>query len=332
MKRALQLAEAGEGRVAPNPMVGAVIVADGKIIGEGYHARYGRPHAEVNAVNSVRETDRHLLKEATVYVTLEPCAHFGKTPPCADLLIREKVKRVVVASPDPNPLVSGKGVERMREAGIEVEEGVLRDEADFLNRRFLKAHREGRPWILLKWAQSADGFMAAFADSCGVEPNSSKEKEGVIFRESEEGCEVGYRETCPVKFSNEVSSVWMHRERTRNQAIMVGSNTLRIDEPRLDARLWGGGSPIKVKADSAKDLKTFLMDLRKEGIVSLMVEGGPTLLNSFIKENLFDEIRLEISPKKIEEGLKAPVLPSGLSLMKKEKCGENLILILSPEF
>lgn len=217
MHRALQLASGGEGRTAPNPMVGAVIVAEGRIIGEGFHHTYGGPHAEVNAVNSVSEADRHLLQKATIYVTLEPCSHYGKTPPCAKLIIDSHIPKVVVGAPDPNPLVAGRGIRMLREAGTEVTEGVLLEECLEINRRFMTAQTHGRPWILLKWAQSADGFMAAF-NECG--------------------------DSVPVKLSNPLSSVWMHRERAMVRAIMVGSNTLSIDNPRLDVRLWAGKIPL----------------------------------------------------------------------------------------
>ena len=153
MKRALQLASGGEGRVAPNPMVGAVIVADGRIIGEGFHRTFGGPHAEVNAIRSVKEADRHLLKESTIYVTLEPCSHYGKTPPCAKLIVDTGIPHVVVGAPDPNPLVAGRGIRMLREAGIDVKENVLLEECLEINRRFMTAQTEKRPWILLKWAQ-----------------------------------------------------------------------------------------------------------------------------------------------------------------------------------
>ncbi len=278
MKRALQLARLGEGLVSPNPMVGAVIVAeDGRIIGEGYHHRYGGPHAEVCAVNSVKDTDRHLLKDSTIYVTLEPCSHYGKTPPCSKLIIDTGIPRVVVGSADPFPEVSGRGIKMLRDSGVEVVENVLREECDALNVRFLTAHRLGRPWIQLKWAQSADGFMAAI------------DKDGRPY---------------PVQFSTPVSSVWMHRRRSMVDAIMVGKNTLEIDKPRLDCRHWPGHAPRRV--EPRHDLENQMHELYKEGVTSLMVEGGPTLLQSFIDLGLYDDVRIEIAEKKLGAGLKAP--------------------------
>ncbi|MDE6637082.1 MAG: bifunctional diaminohydroxyphosphoribosylaminopyrimidine deaminase/5-amino-6-(5-phosphoribosylamino)uracil reductase RibD [Muribaculaceae bacterium] len=280
MKRALQLARLGEGLVSPNPMVGAVIVAaNGKIIGEGYHHRYGGPHAEVNAVNSVKDSDRHLLSDSTIYVTLEPCSHYGKTPPCAKLIIDTGIPRVAVGSADPFKEVSGRGIRMLRDAGVEVVEDVMREECDALNVRFLTAHRLGRPWIQLKWAQSADGFMAGI------------DKDGNPF---------------PVKFSTPVSSVRMHRRRSMVDAIMVGKNTLDIDKPRLDCRYWPGRAPRRV--EPRHDLEAQMRELYKEGVTSLMVEGGPTLLQSFIDIGLYDDVKIETSEKKLGAGLPAPTL------------------------
>lgn len=280
MHRALQLARLGEGLVAPNPMVGAVIAAsDGRIIGEGYHHCYGGPHAEVCAVDSVREKDRHLLNDSTIYVTLEPCSHYGKTPPCAKLIIDTGIPRVVVGSADPFPEVSGRGIKMLREAGIEVVENVMRDECDALNIRFLTAHRLKRPWIQLKWAQSADGFMAGIDE---------------------------YGKPYPVQFSTPVSSVWMHRRRSMVEAIMVGKNTLEIDNPRLDCRHWPGNAPRRV--NPRHDLEEQMRELYKEGVTSLMVEGGPTLLQSFIGLGLYDDIKIETAEKKLGAGLPAPKL------------------------
>lgn len=278
MRRALQLARLGEGLVSPNPMVGAVIVSiDGLIIGEGYHHRYGGPHAEVCAIKSVSEEDRHLLKDSTIYVTLEPCSHYGKTPPCAKLIIDTGIPRVVIGSADPFPEVSGRGIRMLREAGVEVTEDILRTECDALNVRFLTAHRLRRPWIQLKWAQSADGFMA------GID---------------EKGKPI------PVKFSTPVTSVWMHRRRSMVDAIMIGKNTLETDRPRLDCRYWPGKAPRRV--EPRHDLEKQMRELYKEGITSLMVEGGPTLLQSFIDLGLYDDVRIETAQKKIGKGLPSP--------------------------
>lgn len=298
MRRALQLARGGEGRVAPNPMVGAVVVANGRIIGEGFHRTYGGPHAEVNAIASVLPEDRELLSEATIYVTLEPCSYYGKTPPCAKLIIDTGIPHVVVGAPDPNPLVAGRGVRMMREAGIRVDEDVLKDECIALNKRFMTAHTSGRPWIQLKWAESADRRMA------GVD---------------EEGRPV------PVRLSSPLSSVWMHRERANVEAIMVGANTRRIDNPRLDVRYWGGRNPRVVDCSGEVDCRRLVEDLRKEGVTSLMVEGGAKLLNSFIREGLYDEVRVETSPVVLGEGLRAPAIPEDVHFEKTERCRGNII-------
>lgn len=300
MRRALQLARGGEGRTAPNPMVGAVVVADGRIIGEGFHRTYGGPHAEVNAIASVKEADRHLLKDATIYVTLEPCSHYGKTPPCSKLIIETGIPRVVVGAPDPNPLVAGRGIRMLREAGVEVTENVLLKECLEINDRFMTAQLNPRPWIQLKWAQSADGFMAAI-DSEG-NPK-------------------------PVKFSNALSSVWMHRERARSQAIMVGAHTRLIDRPRLDVRLWAGNNPVKIECGHHENLAELMEKVRSQGINSIMIEGGPTLLNSFIKEGLYDEIRIETAPVALGSGLPAPTLPDRLKMAGREMCRKNLITV-----
>lgn len=298
MRRALQLARNGHGRVSPNPMVGAVIVHGSRIIGEGFHAFYGGPHAEVNAINSVKPQDRDLLKDSIIYVTLEPCAHYGKTPPCANLIVNTGIRRVVVGSTDPNPLVAGKGIKILEDAGIEVEAGLLESECKELNKKFMKAHSSELPWITLKWAQSSDGFLATI---------------------NQEG------ECCPYQFSSSLSSVWMHRERARYDAIMVGSNTERIDSPRLNVRLWGGNSPKKYVAHEIDDLEEFLKKLRKEGITSILVEGGAKLLDNFIKDSLFDEIRIETSPCILKNGLKAPELPQNILVAKTELCRQNKI-------
>lgn len=300
MRRALQLARNGEGRVSPNPMVGAVIVWKDKIIGEGYHANFGEGHAEVNAIRSVKEEDRKLLKESTIYVTLEPCAHYGKTPPCALLIADTGIPKVVIGSLDPNPLVAGKGVKILEEAGIEVTSGVLENECKDLNRKFMKAQVEDRPYIILKWAQSADGFLASIDDNGN---------------------------SCGVKFSTPLSSLWMHRERASSDAIMVGGNTDRLEHPRLDTRLWGGKSPKRYVAHYDNDLATEIKELRKEGITSLMVEGGAKLLEWFICQGFYDELRIETSPTQIGNGLKAPCLPKDVYLVDTQFCEGNIIQV-----
>lgn len=306
MRRALQLAHCGEGEASPNPMVGAVIVAGGRIIGEGFHRRCGEPHAEVNAVGSV--ADRSLLPQSTLYVTLEPCSHYGKTPPCAKLVIDSHIPRVVVATRDPFERVSGRGIAMMRDAGIDVVEGVLADECRKLNGRFMTAHTLHRPFITLKWAQSSDGFI-------GIRDRNGNPHPAVI--------------------SNPLSSVFAHRERVRHDAIMVGTNTVISDNPRLDARLWAGKSPIPVTIDRHGSipkesalmhnrntlvygditLVDILSDLyTSHSVTSLLVEGGAKLLGSFIAADLWDEIRRETSSSPLGDGIAAPELPASAQL------------------
>lgn len=296
MRRALQLAANGAGYVSPNPMVGAVIVAaDGRIIGQGWHRKYGGPHAEVQAFRSVRPDDERLLPEATIYVTLEPCSHYGKTPPCAKLIVDKGVRRVVVGCGDPNPKVSGRGIEMIRRAGIEVTENVLRDECVALNKRFMTAHTLHRPWIQLKWAEDAHGNMAR--------RNPDYTPGGDL------------PEYLPLPISSPVGMVLMHGQRAMVDAIMVGTNTLLSDNPSLTTRLWPGHSPRPVifrssrLPDSLKilDRNPIILDpavpleqnmhllFSEHGITSLMVEGGRTLLDSFIKKGLYDEMRIESS-------------------------------------
>ncbi|MDE7180148.1 MAG: bifunctional diaminohydroxyphosphoribosylaminopyrimidine deaminase/5-amino-6-(5-phosphoribosylamino)uracil reductase RibD [Muribaculaceae bacterium] len=293
MRRALYLARLGAGHVSPNPMVGALIAGpDGRIIGEGFHRRFGEGHAEVNAMASVKEEDLHLIQASTIYVTLEPCSHYGKTPPCAEMLCRQRVRRCVIGTGDPNPKVSGRGVRMMREAGIEVTEDVLRDECRALNKRFFTAQTKKRPWILLKWAEDDHGRMCM--------PDGTS-----------------------LAISTPSTKALMHSERALCDAILVGTDTLLNDNPTLTTRLWPGRSPRPVVFDSPRlsdpavrsRLKVFsrepiILDpvlpleenmkilFKDYGITSLMVEGGRRLLDSFIRENLYDEMRVERVQKK----------------------------------
>lgn len=312
MRYALQLASRGGGAVSPNPMVGAVIVAPGRgIIGRGWHRRFGEAHAEVNAVNSVKPQDMHLLPESTIYVTLEPCSHYGKTPPCSLLLIEKRFKRVVVGMPDPFVEVSGRGIAMLRNAGIEVDTGILEQECRLLNRRFVTAHTLHRPHIMLKWAQSADRFIAA--------PDSR-----------------------PVGFSNPLSLLEMHRLRSLSDAILVGTGTIISDNPELSVRQMPGNSPRPVIFDSARIPKNskilsrnpILLDphiplaenmnrlYSEHKITSLMVEGGAETLRRFMDASLFDEIRIETAPLLLHQGIAAPAIPSplpeGTELVKSE--------------
>lgn len=276
MQRALELARNGLGYTSPNPMVGAVIVSnDDHVIGEGWHRRYGEAHAEVNAVNSVNDVDRPLLKSSTIYVTLEPCAHYGKTPPCAKLLVEEHFKRVVVGATDPFSKVNGRGLSILREGGCQVDTGVLVEEARSLNARFFTAHTHHRPFVTLKWAQSTDGYM----------DHKRNLTEGAM------------------RFSDYTGQVLVHRLRANHDAIAVGAGTVLADRPRLDVRLWHGTNPRRVVVDrhglaglATADFSNMLQILYNDGITSIMVEGGAKLLRSIINDGLWDLARVEVSP------------------------------------
>lgn len=314
MLRAIELAELGRGAVSPNPMVGCVLVHEDRIIGEGYHQNYGEAHAEVNAIHSVKNPE--LLSEATAYVTLEPCAHFGKTPPCANLLVEKGIKSVVIATIDSNPQVGGKGVEILKNAGIEVTIGVLEKEARSQNRRFFTQINLKRPYVILKWAQTRDGFVAR-------DDYSSK------------------------WISNTGSRQLVHRWRAEEDAILVGKNTAHFDNPTLNVRDWSGKDPLRLVIDSRLELsqdlnlfdgtiptlcynvlksekteqlewvklpinfavKDILEDLYQRGIQSLIVEGGAFLLNKFIDSELWDEARVFTGQSEFGQGIAAPVLP-----------------------
>jgi diaminohydroxyphosphoribosylaminopyrimidine deaminase/5-amino-6-(5-phosphoribosylamino)uracil reductase len=319
MLRCLQLALLGGGYTAPNPMVGAVLVCDNVIIGEGYHRRYGEPHAEPNAINSV--VDKDLLKLSTLYVNLEPCSHYGKTPPCANLIVSSEIPRVVIGTLDPNPRVAGRGVEILRNAGVEVTVGVLENECRELNKRFFIFQEEQRPYVLLKWAQTSDGF-------------------------------IDYKRTdmseVPLIISNSITKQLTHKMRSENQAILVGANTVLLDNPSLTVRNWSGKSPIRIAIDrqgripenfnikdgsistliftekpypyaknleyvqvefDGRNLNVILQKIYERNIHSVLVEGGATILNSFIEAGLWDEANIEISPVCINEGVAAPQIP-----------------------
>ena len=275
MRRAIQLASNGELTAHPNPMVGAVIVADDRILGEGFHHKAGEPHAEVNAIRSVRPEDLALLPQATIYVTLEPCAHYGRTPPCAELLIRNHVGRVVVGCVDPFTKVGGRGIAMLREAGIDVTVGVLREECLYLIRHFICAQTLRRPFITLKWAASADGF---------IDRRRASFDEGPAAR-----------------LSTPLTAIHVHHLRAAHQAILVGRKTLELDRPSLNVRHYGGRSPLRCVLGSVgeealnagfqayADIDSLLEGLRREGVQSLLVEGGAATLQSFIERDLWDE-------------------------------------------
>ena len=277
MRRCIQLAKNGWQNAKPNPMVGAVIVsADGRIIGEGYHVRCGEGHAEVNAFASVRTEDEHLLPESTIYVSLEPCSHYGKTPPCADLIIKKGVRRVVVGCIDAFAEVQGRGIRKLREAGIEVEVGVLEEECKALNRRFFTFHREQRPYIILKWAQTANGFI-------------------------DDHCQ-------PVAISSPFTKMLSHKLRAEEDAILVGRVTDDREHPLLNVREWYGTAPKRLVIDHAHPLN--LESLHAHHIQSLIVEGGAKTLHSFIEKDLWDEIRVETClTMTVADGTRAPQVP-----------------------
>lgn len=316
MQRCLSLAAKGLGGTYPNPMVGAVIVHNNKIIGEGWHKKAGAPHAEVNAINSVQNPE--LLAEATLYVSLEPCSHFGKTPPCADLVIAKGIKKVVVGCSDPNPKVAGNGIAKLITAGCTVLLGVLEEECKALNKRFFCFHKNRRPFIILKWAESRDGYIAPLKKS----------------------------RQAPVWLSGKTSRQLVHKWRTQEQAILVGANTALADNPKLTARDWNGPSPLRVVIDLnnrlPKSLSVFnsdapsllvtkatpaeipphiqilVIDKDKEvlpqlldylvvlNIQSLIVEGGTDTINQFIAQGLWDEARVFKAPVSLNKGIVAP--------------------------
>jgi diaminohydroxyphosphoribosylaminopyrimidine deaminase/5-amino-6-(5-phosphoribosylamino)uracil reductase len=295
----LELAQNGAGAVAPNPMVGSVVVHDGKIIGEGFHQKVGEAHAEVNAIHAVHNGS--LLPDSTIYVSLEPCAHFGKTPPCADLIVAKKIKRVVIGCLDPFAKVNGAGVKRLTESGAEVRVGILEKEAMELNRRFMTFHQKKRPYIILKWAETADGSVDHIRSDSNQKPLSI---------------------TC------NTANILVHKWRAEEAAIMVGKNTAILDDPSLTTRHYRGKNPIRILLDSnsetpasakifntdaetivinenTNDLQLQLAELHSRDVQSVMVEGGPTLHRSFYEAGLWDEIRRFVSPIRIAEGIKA---------------------------
>ena len=299
----IEIARRGEYFVAPNPMVGAVLVdADGTILAEGWHEKYGEGHAEVNCFRHL-ETSKYRdleMSKCTLFVSLEPCSHYGKTPPCAKLIIEKGVGRVVVGMLDPNPLVAGKGVQMLREAGIEVIVGVMEKECRELNKRFLCLHEQHRPYVILKWAQTADGFI-----------------------------DIKRTGGSPLKISTPKTKEIVHRMRAENMAIMVGTNTVLLDNPRLLNTHWQGRNPIRVTIDRhgripadarifSDDAETIVYrdrtdwpfiteDLAKRNIHSILVEGGTTLLNHILETGIWDEIHVEVAPElTIGDGVKAP--------------------------
>lgn len=316
IQRCLDIAKNGLGTTYPNPLVGSVIVYDDKIIGEGWHKKSGEPHAEVNAIHSVK--DPSLLSKSTIYVSLEPCSHYGKTPPCCDLIIKHKIPKVVIGTIDPNSKVAGNGIKRLQEHGIQVTVGILEKECLALNKRFFTFHTKKRPYIILKWAESQDGFMAP------------------LYKEEKK----------PVWISNEFSRQLVHKWRSEEQAILVGTNTVIEDNPKLDVRDWNGKNPIRIVLDKTGKIpndfaikdnttKTIIFTegenliasenciyentifdneltqsiiniLYTYGIQSILIEGGKKTLQSFIDANFWDEARVFVGNIYLEKGLSAP--------------------------
>lgn len=323
MYRCIQLAQNGKGFVAPNPMVGAVVVHNDTIIGEGFHRQYGDAHAEVNAINSVK--DQSLLKQSTLYVNLEPCSHYGKTPPCAQLIIDKKIPKVIVGCIDPFPEVSGRGIRMLQDAGVEVTVNVLQEECERLNIRFFTFVQKRRPYIILKWAQSADGFI---------------DKK----RNPEDGKKA-------VRFSNDFTQIVTHKMRAEESAILIGLNTALLDNPTLTTRLWNGKNPLRIAIDKKSNipdnfnlldestptliysseeiefdkdiLPQITADLYNRNIQSLIVEGGSILLNSFIQAGLWDKAQIETSSVLLYSGIPAPKLKA--CLLNVQKCKKSVI-------
>lgn len=314
MQRCLQLAQLGSGTTAPNPMVGAVLVYEDRIIGEGYHQKYGGPHAEVNCVAAVKEENRHLIPHSTLYVSLEPCSHFGKTPPCSDLIIKERISNVVIGCRDPFTEVDGKGIEKLIAAGITVRMDILTEECLEANKRFITYHTRKRPYIVLKWAETADGFIGT-----GTEER--------------------------LHISNEYSNRLVHKWRKEESAILIGTNTALYDNPQLTNRYWGNTQPVPIVIDRHlrlpgslalfKHPKTIIVNDIKEGLfegiryvqikkevpllpqllellfqeqlLSVLVEGGATLLQTFLDAGIWDEAKVISSDMYFGgKGLKAP--------------------------
>ena len=337
MSRCIELAKLGAGNVSTNPMVGAVVVHDGKIIGEGYHRKCGEAHAEVNAINSVK--NQELLKESEIYVSLEPCAHFGKTPPCADLIIEKKIKKVYVGCLDPFSKVDGKGIQKLRAAGVEVVVGLLEKECQELNRRFFTSVNLKRPYVILKWAQSIDGYI-------------------------DKDCK-------PVRISNHQTEILNHKWRSEEDAILVGYNTALRDNPSLTNRLWAGKNPLRVVLDRElklpNDLKLYdiaartvvftgkdveadlsgvtvvkidfergnmaaqvLSALYEMKVQSLIVEGGASTHQMFVDAGLWDEARIFVSPVMLVNGTRAADLCGG-QVVDTLKIGDNRLMVWRAE-
>ncbi|MBU6343167.1 MAG: bifunctional diaminohydroxyphosphoribosylaminopyrimidine deaminase/5-amino-6-(5-phosphoribosylamino)uracil reductase RibD [Bacteroidetes bacterium] len=338
MRRCFDLARSGAGSVAPNPMVGAVLVYQNRILGEGFHQQYGGPHAEVQCIRSVSSADRPFMSKATLYCSLEPCAHTGKTPPCVDLILEHRIPKVVVCNIDPNPLVAGKGVGKLKAAGIEVIHGVLENEGAWLNRMFFKWIQHKKPWIILKWAQSKDAYLGKTAQRTSI--------------------------------SGPFATRLNHRWRSTIDAILVGNNTALIDNPRLDTRLYGGRPPLRISIDrhgnipdshhllddsqetwifgpprtgnwtNSKfidqhvplEIPVLLQKLYEAGKSSLLVEGGALILKTFLDGHFWDEIRVIENAHYLNEGIQAPRIPTRARLVEIQQLQQDSIQVFKQDF
>ena len=347
MERCLELAARGAGFVAPNPMVGAVLVYKNRIIGEGWHQQYGKAHAEVNCITSVKEEDRIFISQSILYVSLEPCVHFGKTPPCTDLIIQHKISKVVIGCRDPFEAVNGKGIEKLKSAGVNVETGLLEKECKELNKRFFTFHTKQRPYIILKWAQTEDGFISTSLTS----HHQMRDTSGEV-------------DNSRLQISNEYSNRLVHKWRSEEASILVGTNTALLDNPELTTRLWPGPSPIRLLVDMDlrlppslklfnRKIKTIVFNIVKQeeqenlifcqvkknipllpqlldslyqfNIQSVMVEGGAKLLQAFIDERCWDEARIITnSTLVINKGLAAPILEEGKKINEEQLLSDTI--------
>lgn len=337
MRRCFELARLGAGSVSPNPMVGAVLVHDGRVIGEGWHRRYGEAHAEVNALRSVRAADRPLIAQATLYCSLEPCFHFGKTPPCVDLILEHNIPRVVVCNTDPNPLVAGQSLQKLRAAGVSVESGLLEAEGRYLNRAFFTWIEAKRPHVVLKWAQSADGYIGRQGERTAI--------------------------------SGPAAQRLVHRWRHELDALLVGTTTALTDNPRLDNRLYFGRSPLRIALDFSGKIppsahllddtqptwiigperegrfdNTVFQDLPVDGWIpellgrlrennraTLLVEGGAAVLQQFLDSGFWDEIRVIEGPQRLGDGVPAPRIPPAARVAEAYRVERDTVRVYGPE-
>ena len=365
MHRCLELAKLGAGSVAPNPMVGAVLVYNNRVIGEGWHKQYGEAHAEVNCINSVREDDKQFISQSTLYVSLEPCAHYGKTPPCVDLIIKYKIPYVFIGCSDPFKEVDGKGIEKLNVAGVKVEIGILENECKELNKRFFTFYTNHRPYVVLKWAETADGKIASLNPPKRETSYSGYTKDSLSFSDSKASPAEGFGEA-RLLISNEYSNRLVHQWRSEEAAILIGTNTALLDNPELTTRLWPGNSPLRLVVDMELKLpaslkifnphdRTIVFNTIKQEedgnilfyqvtddvslvhqimnalyqlkIQSVLVEGGARLLQSFIDEEIWDEARIITNQQLvINNGLDAPILNNAEKISEQKMLSDNVVI------